>query len=291
MLTRDVARQIRRLQLRTRRAVQDLLGGANRSVFKGAGLAFEEVREYQPGDDVRAIDWNVSARMGHPFIKRFVEERELTLQLLVDVSGSQAFGTQARSKRETALDAAALLTLCALRNHDKVGLILFSDRVEKYLPPRQGSRHALRVLREVLVCEPRHVGTKIESALEFLHRVQHRRAIVVLLSDFRSAGYEKALGRAGRRHDVIAGALVDPRELELPDAGLIEMQDAETGERLIVDTSDDAFRRAYAETGRARLEACKRQARSANVDWLELPTDGSCLQRLEQFFRSRQRTR
>src|SRR5262245_58696832 len=209
MLPRDLVRQIRRLQIWSRRAVEDLLGGDYKSVFKGAGLAFEEVREYQAGDDVRSIDWNVTARMGHPFVKRFVEERELTVLILMDASASLRFGTGLQTKREVALELATLLVLCALRANDKVGLITFTDGVEKFLPARQGTRHSLRILRDLLLYQPIRPGTHLKSALDFLHRVQHRRAIVFLISDFQDAGYEKALRRMGNRHDFIAAALVD----------------------------------------------------------------------------------
>src|ERR1700675_4353735 len=193
MLPREVLRQVRRLQLRARRAVEDPLGGEYRSVFKGAGIAFEEVREYQPGDDIRTIDWNVTARMGHPFIKRFVEERELTVMLAIDVSGSQQFGTRFQQKREVAAELAAVLAFSAITNNDRVGLLNFTDRVERFVPPRKGVRHVLRLIRDVLFFQPRHRGTSIKECLDFLSRVLHRRAIVFLLSDFFDRGFERAL--------------------------------------------------------------------------------------------------
>jgi uncharacterized protein (DUF58 family) len=288
MLTRDVLMQIRRLHLRARRAVEDLLGGEYQSVFKGAGIAFEEVRDYQPGDDIRTIDWNVTARMGHPFVKRFVEERELTLVLMVDISGSLAFGTQEHSKRTAAQELATLLTLCALRNHDKVGLILFSDRVEKYLPPRKGARHALRLIRELFLAQAKRPGTNVKTALDYLHRVQHRRAIVFLFSDFQDVGFERALGRAGNRHDFTAAALVDPREHELPPLGLVNVRDPETGRVLLIDTEDAAFRARYMQERRERWRQLKHTARGAGIDWLELRTDQDHQEALHRFFRLRE---
>src|SRR5438132_6535290 len=192
MLPREVIRQIRRLQLRARRAVEDLLGGEYRSVFKGSGIAFEEVREYQPGDDIRAIDWNVTARMGHPFIKRFVEERELTVILAIDASGSQQFGTRLQQKREVAAELAAVIAFSAISNSDKVGLVQFTDRVEKFVPPRKGTRHVLRLIRDILFYQPQHKGTSLREGLDYLNRVLHRRTIIFLLSDFLDAGYENS---------------------------------------------------------------------------------------------------
>src|SRR5271165_6223661 len=200
MLPREILRQIRRLQLKARRAVEDLLGGEYHSVFKGSGIAFEEVREYQPGDDIRTIDWNVTARMGHPFIKRYIEERELTVVLMVDCSGSQQFGTQLQQKREVAAELVALLAFCAISNNDKVGLICFTDRVERFVPPRKGTRHALRLIRDVLFFQPSRRGTCLREGLDFLNRVLRRRAIVFLLSDFRDRDFARAFKRTGRRH-------------------------------------------------------------------------------------------
>src|SRR6266571_3568888 len=204
MLTREVLRQVRRLQLRARRAVEDPLGGAYRSVFKGSGIAFEEVREYQPGDDIRAIDWNVTARMGHPFIKRFVEERELTVMLLIDCSGSNQFGTRLQQKREVAAELAAVLAFSAINNNDKVGLIEFTDRIERFVPPRKGSRHVLRLIRDVLFFQPTHRGTRLAEALGYVNRILHRRSIIFLLTDFLDRDFEQAFKRTARHHDLIA---------------------------------------------------------------------------------------
>ena len=288
MLPREVIRQIRRLQLRARRAVEDLLGGEYKSVFKGTGIAFEEVREYQPGDEIRAIDWNVTARMGHPFIKRFVEERELTVMLLVDCSGSNQFGTQTQQKREVAAELAAVLAFSAISNNDKVGLIAFTDRVERYLPPRKGTKHALRVIRDVLFFQPEGRGTSVKAALDFLNRVQRRRAICFLLSDFLDRGFERAFRRTGRRHDLTAIHISDLREEELPPVGLVEVEDGETGRRLLLDTSSTSFRRAYAASGQQRHDEVRQLARSSRVDLIEVSTDGGHLDALVRFFQLRE---
>jgi len=289
MLPREVLRQIRRLQLKARRAVEDLLGGEYHSVFKGTGISFDEVREYQPGDDVRAIDWNVTARMGHPFIKRFVEERELTVLLAVDGSGSNQFGTRFQQKREVAAELAAVLAFSAISNNDRVGLVQFTDHVEHFVPPRKGSRHVLRLIRDVLFYEPKHRGTALREALDFLNRVLRRRSIIFFLSDFFDSDYENALKRTGRRHDLIAVRLTDPGEEEIPEVGLLELEDSETGQHLLLDTNcqqvRDAFRRR-AEECRANL---RQLARAARVDLIEVSTDGSHIEALIRFFRQRER--
>jgi uncharacterized protein (DUF58 family) len=289
MLPRDVLRQIRRLQLFAKKAVEDLLGGEYRSIFKGMGIAFEEVREYQPGDDVRTIDWNVTARMGHPFIKRFIEERELTLLLLVDCSGSNRFGTYHRQKREVAAELAALLAFSAISNNDKVGLIEFTDRVERYVPPRKGTRHVLRLIRDVLYFEPQRTGTSLREGLDFLNRVQHRRAIVFLISDFLDQGYERLLKRTGRRHDLVLVHISDPREEELPPVGLVELEDAETGRHLLLDTSNRASRARFAEAAQRRHEALRQLTGSARIDLIEVSTGGDHLDALVRFFEVRSR--
>jgi uncharacterized protein (DUF58 family) len=291
MLPTEVMRQIRRLQLRARRAVQTLLGGEYHSVFKGVGLSFEEVREYQAGDDVRSIDWNVTARMGYPFIKRFVEERELTVLLLVDVSGSQRFGTQKQPKRAVAAELAALVAFSAIANNDRVGLIACSDIVEKFVTPSKGARHVLRLLRDILFFEPVRSGTSLKTALDYLNQVQRRRAIVFLVSDFVDAGYESAFRLAGRKHDLIAVRAADPRESDLPDVGLLQLEDAESGKQVLIDTSHSGLRRMYAERGMARHEALRKLARSAQVDLIEVGTDGGHFEALVRFFRIREKRR
>jgi uncharacterized protein (DUF58 family) len=289
MLPREVIRQIRRLQLKARRAVEDLLGGEYHSVFKGAGIAFEDVRAYQPGDDIRAIDWNVTARMGLPFIKRFIEERELTVMLLVDCSGSNQFGTQSQQKREVAAELAAMIAFTAISNNDKVGLVQFTDRVERFVPPRKGSRHVLRLIRDVLYYQPEHRGTSLKEGLDYVNRVLRRRAIIFLLSDFLDKGFERSFKRTGRRHDLIALRITDPREMDLPAVGLLELEDAESGERLLLDTNSAEVREAYAKTARRRAEALKQTANSGGIDLVEISTDGGHLDALLRFFKLRER--
>jgi uncharacterized protein (DUF58 family) len=289
MLPREVIRQIRRLQLKARRAVEDLLGGEYHSIFKGTGIAFEEVREYQPGDDIRTIDWNVTARMGHAFIKRFIEERELTVMLVVDCSGSQQFGSRAQQKREVAAELAAVLAFSAISNNDRVGLVQFTDRVERFLPPRKGTRHVLRLIRDVLFYQPEHRGTSLREGLDFLNRVLHRRTIVFLLSDFLDGDYASSFKRTGRRHDLIALRISDPREEELPAVGLLELEDAETGERLLLDTNSATVRDAFHAAAERRRTALRQMARQARVDLIEVSTDGGHLDALIRFFRLRER--
>jgi uncharacterized protein (DUF58 family) len=289
MLPHEVLRQIRRLQLKARRAVEDLLGGEYHSVFRGVGIAFEEVREYQPGDDVRMIDWNVTARFGAPFIKRFVEERELTVVLLVDCSGSQRFGTHYQQKREVAAELAAVLAFSAIANNDKVGLLCCTDRVERFVPPRKGTRHVLRIIRDILFYQPTHSATSLRAGLDYLNRVQHRRTIVFLLSDFLDRDFERAFKRTGRRHDLIAVRITDPREEELPAVGLLELEDAETGTRRLLDTSSRAVRATYAEEARRRRETFAQLTRAAGADLVEVSTDGTHLDALIRFFRLRAR--
>ena len=289
MLPREVIRQIRRLQLKARRAVEDLLGGEYHSVFKGTGIAFEEVREYLPGDDIRTIDWNVTARMGHPFIKRFIEERELTVVLVVDCSGSHQFGTRAQQKREVAAELAAVLAFSAISNNDRVGLVQFTDRIERFLPPRKGTRHVLRLIRDVLFYQPEHRGTSLREGLDFLNRVLHRRTIVFLLSDFLDRQFESAFKRTGRRHDLIAIRIADPREDELPRVGLLAIEDAETGRHLVLDTFSRQVREAFADRARQRRRSLRQLARASRVDLIEVSTDGGHLDALIRFFRLRER--
>src|SRR5262252_4570904 len=280
MLPREVIRQIRRLPLRARRAVEDLLGGEYRSVFKGSGIAFEEVREYQPGDDIRAIDWNVTARMGHPFIKRFIEERELTVMLVVDCSGSHQFGTRVQQKREVAAELAAVLAFSAISNNDRVGLVQFTDRVERFVPPRKGTRHVLRLIRDVLFYQPGHRGTSLREGLDYLNRVLHRRVIVFLLSDFLDRDFDRPFKRTGRRHDLIAVRIIDPREEELPSVGLLELEDAETGARILLDTDSATVREAFRAAAEQRRAALRQMARQARVDLIEVSTNGGHLDAL-----------
>jgi uncharacterized protein (DUF58 family) len=289
MLPREVLAQIRRLHIRARRAVHDLLGGEYHSIFKGSGIAFEEVREYQPGDDVRSIDWNVTARMGHPFVKRYIEERELTVLLMVDVSGSHQFGAGLQQKREVAAELAAVLAFSAIANSDRVGLLQFTDRIERFVPPRKGVRHVLRLIRDVLFHQPQSRGTSLRQALEYLNRLMRRRIIVFLLSDFLDEGFDRAFKHVGRKHDLIALSITDPREEELPDVGLVELEDAETGQHLLIDTSSGAVRRVYAERASQRREHLRQLCRAASTDLVEVSTEGDHLDALIQFFRRRER--
>jgi uncharacterized protein (DUF58 family) len=289
MLPREVIRQIRRLQIRARRAVEDLVGGEYHSVFKGMGIAFEEVREYQPGDDIRTIDWNVTARMGHPFIKRYIEERELTVLLAIDCSGSQQFGTLIQQKKEVVAELAAVLAFSAINNNDKVGLVAFSDHVERFVPPRKGARHVLRLIRDILFFQPEHPGTSLRDALDFVNRILRRRSIVFLLSDFLDKDFESALKRTARRHDLIAIHVADPREDELPAVGLLELEDAESGARVLLDTGSRQVREAYAAAARQRRETLRQVTRSSGADLVEVSTDGSHLDALIRFFRIRER--
>jgi uncharacterized protein (DUF58 family) len=289
MLPREVVRQVRRLQIRARRAVEDLLGGEYHSIFKGTGIAFEEVREYQPGDDIRAIDWNVTARMGHPFIKRFIEERELTVMLVVDASASNQFGTQQQHKREVAAEIAAILAFSAITNNDKVGLLSFTDEVERFVPPRKGTRHVLRIIRDVLFFQPRRTGTCLKTALDYLNRVLHRRTIIFLLSDFLDTGFERAFKRTGKRHDLVAVPIVDPREAELPAVGLLQLEDAETGRQVLLDTSQKEVREGFARRAQQRRGLLKQLANAAHIDLIEVSTDGRHLDALIRFFRLRER--
>jgi uncharacterized protein (DUF58 family) len=289
LLSPALFKRIRQIEIRTNREVTDVLGGQYHSVFKGHGMEFEEVREYLPGDEVRAIDWNVTARFGHPFIKKFKEERELTVILVVDVSASGQFGSGRQSKNELAAELAAVLAFSAIRNNDKVGVILFTDRIEKYIAPKKGRRHVLRVVREILAFQPTGTGTNLSAALDYLNHVQRRRAVCFLLSDFQDEGFVKKLRIAGKRHDVVALSLRDPREEELPAIGLVELRDAETGERILVDTFDRDVSKAFTGKARARLAALSDGLRSAKVDQVEIRTDADYMRPLVKFFRMRER--
>jgi uncharacterized protein (DUF58 family) len=291
METRDLLRKVRRIQIRTSHVVNDALAGQYHSAFRGRGMEFEEVRPYQIGDDVRTIDWNVSARHGEPFVKIFREERELTVMLLVDLSRSQQFGTKESFKRELVAEIAATLAFSAITNNDKVGLILFTSAVERFVPPRKGTTHVLRVVREVLAFEPKGVGTDIAIAIDHLRRIAHRKYVVFLISDFQVAGYSKALKLARRRHDVIAIDVSDQREMELPRVGMVELFDNETGERIMVDTSSRATRRAFAQHAEAMREQRLKFFRSARIDSIRLTTGESIVGPLTQFFRMREARR
>jgi len=315
MIPREILKKIRQIEIRTNRIVTETLAGQYHSVFKGQGMNFDEVREYQPGDDVRAIDWNVTARMNHPFIKKFVEERELTLMLVVDVSGSGLFGSRDQSKRELAAEIASVLAFSAIRNNDKVGLILFSDEVEKFIPPRKGRSHVLRVIREVLFFEPKRRGTDLNKALEFLLRVQSHKAVAVVVSDFigSHSGSKQSSRRHGapqmmlleslaqasfsllkqtnRRHDVVAVQITDRFELELPALGRLVLRDAETGEVVEINTGDATRRNAFALRQTKAQTETARLFRSAGIDSIHLRTDQPYGAALAKFFETRERRR
>jgi uncharacterized protein (DUF58 family) len=288
MLDRETFAKIRRIQIRTRVILESGIGGAYHAVFKGRGMEFAEVREYEAGDDARTIDWNVTARMGAPFVKKFVEERDLTLLLLVDVSGSQAFGSRFLLKRDYAAELAAVLAFSAVANHDRVGAVLFSDRIEGYVAPGRGRDHALRIVRDLLALAPRGKGTDLEGALRFAQRVMKRRGIVAVISDFQDRAYERALGVLRRRHDVIALHLLDPRESEFPDVGLVALVDPETGERVVVDASRPDVRRRLAATALMETHPAFKRTR---VDALTLSTAESYEKPLSAFFKARERRR
>lgn len=297
--TREILRKVRQIEIRSNRLVSEALAGSYHSAFKGQGIDFEEVREYQPGDEVRSIDWNVTAKMGTPFVKQYREERELTILLAIDVSESGIFGSSKRSKRERLAELGALLAFSANKNGDKVGLLLFSDQVEKYLPPNKGQKHVLRILREVLFHPNISKGTDLNEGLRFINRVMRRRAVVFLLSDFIIPEYIseeesledlffKELAATRRKHDLVCARIHDPCELEIPNVGLVRLEDAETGEKIIVDTSKAAYREDYAQIQRKNREEFGKRLRRRGVDSFEFATDSDYVGALQEFFRMRE---
>jgi uncharacterized protein (DUF58 family) len=288
MLPKEVLKNIKRIEITTSRLVSDVFAGHYQSVFKGRGMEFHEVRQYQPGDEIRSIDWNVTARMGQPFVKKFVEERELTVMLILDMSASSNFGTVNQLKSQLAAQICSLLAFSAIRNNDKVGLVVFTDRVEKYIAPRKGVRHVLRVIREALYFKPQGKGTDINAALEYFNRVTKRRTVAFLISDFYAADYKKMLAAANKRHDIVAITITDPRELALPDVGLIKLFDPETGKDFVIDSSDKDVRRIYAQNSQNRLSARRMTFAGANVDTIDARTDVPYAQSLFRFFKERE---
>ena len=291
MIPKEITKKIRYIEIYTSKAVNDVLAGEYESVFKGRGMEFDEVREYTPGDEIRTIDWNVTARMGHPYVKRFVEERELTVIFLVDLSASGAFGSVGKTKNELAAEITALLSFSAIKNNDKVGLIVFTDQIELFIPPAKGTTHVLRLIRELLNFKPRQVRTNIAESLDYLGRVIHKRAVVFLLSDFLGDGFESALRIVSRRHDLIAVSITDPREVRMPDVGLIELEDAETGELIVIDTGSMQVRSRYEAQGEERTRTLKNLFRSMDVDHLEIVTGKDYVRELVRFFRQRAKRR
>jgi uncharacterized protein (DUF58 family) len=295
MIDREILAQVRRIQVRTNRMVTDVMAGGYVSVFRGSGIEFDEVREFAEGDDLRAVDWNVTARTGRPHIKKYMEERELTVLFLLDLSASTRFGTTprkdgkgVRTVREAAAEFCACLALAAARNNDKAGMIAFTDRVERYVPAKKGSRHVLRLIREALALEAQGTGTDLGAAIEYAARVQRKRAVVFVVSDFLATGYERSLQLLARRHDVVAARIVDPATTELPRAGLLCLRDAETGAARWVDTSHGALRRAYEARVRAWDEKRAMLFRKCGVDELELWPHRNVAEPIVKFFRMRE---
>jgi uncharacterized protein (DUF58 family) len=289
MIPPDLIKRIREIQIYTSRAVNASFAGQYESVFKGRGMQFDEVREYMPGDDIRAIDWNVTARTGRPFIKRFVEEREMTVLFAVDLSASGEFGTVSKMKNELAAEFCAVLAFAAAKNNDKVGLLIFTDRIELFIPPKKGSRHILRLIRELLAFKMPKRKTDIPLALDYVARVLRKRATVFLVSDFIETDFKKPLGLLNKRHDVVAVPVRDRVEIAMPSVGLIEVQDAETGQIMLVDTSSRRFRDQYGGHSSSRFNELKSAFRSSNVDFISVTTDKPYMNDLIQFFHMRHR--
>ncbi|MFH1686776.1 MAG: DUF58 domain-containing protein [bacterium] len=289
MIPKEILKKIRRIEIHTKRLVNDLFSGEYHSTFKGQGMEFEEVRQYEPGDDIRLIDWNVTARTGSPHIKKFKEERELSVVLLVDASSSGRFGTHERFKSETAAELGALLAFSAIKNNDKVGMIIFTDRIEKFIPPQKGRGHVLRLIREVLYFQPQGTGTDIGGALEYFSKVIKRKSVVFLISDFMSEGYLKPLQIANNKHDLIAMKITDPREAGFESVGLLELEDAETGEVFMIDTSSASFRREFAARAEEDMAGLYKEFRKINLDFINIRTDQSYIGPLINFFQMRGR--
>ncbi|PCJ63818.1 MAG: DUF58 domain-containing protein [Candidatus Hydrogenedentota bacterium] len=289
MIPAEVIKKIRQIQIRTNRIVNDILAGEYHSVFKGQGMEFDEVREYVPGDDIRLIDWNVTARTSVPHIKKLVEERELTVMLMVDASGSGRFGSVDRFKNELAAELCAVLAFSAIKNHDRVGLIIFTDQVELYVRPDKGRRHVLRVIREVLYFAPKGRRTDIPEALHFLNNITKRKAVAFLVSDFMCDDYEATLRTSNRRHDIVAVSVTDPREESLPDVGLVNIRDAESGQETMVNTSNKGMREAYRKEALRRAKERDEIFRRTRVDVIHVRTDKPYVDELHRFFKMRER--
>ncbi len=294
MDSKELLKKVRQIELSIRGVVNEVFAGEYHSVFKGRGMEFAEVREYQPGDDVRTIDWNVSARMNHPYVKVFDEERELTVMILFDASSSESFGSRQQMKGEVAVEIAALLASSAIRNNDKVGLVIFSDKIEKVVPPRKGRKHILRVIRELLYYASRDEAerssqTDIALALEYMNQILKRRATVFLISDFLAEGFDKDLQIANRRHDLVAIRLIDPLEVQLPDVGLLELEDLETGETILLDTALTEIRETVSENASTEKLKLEKTFKSIGVDYIDIYTGSSYIQPLTRFFRMRAR--
>ena len=291
MDTSQLLRTVRRIQIKTTKVVNDIMAGQYHSSFKGRGMEFDEVREYQPGDDVRNIDWNVTARLGHPFVKHFREERELTVMLLMDVSRSNDFGTTVRLKKNLATELSAVLAFSAVMNNDKVGLVMFSDNIELFVPPKKGKKHVLRIIRELLDFEPKRSGTDISQVLRFMNSVVTRKVICFLVSDFIADGYDTDLKLTAKRHDLVALPITDPVEKVMPNVGLIEIEDAETGKRRLIDTSTGWGKRHYEASVKNALEKREELFRSSGVDYIDIMTNEDYMEKLSVFFKKRAKRR
>ena len=291
MTTKELAKKIRYIQIFTNKTVNNVLAGEYSSAFKGRGMEFEEVREYEPGDEIRSIDWNVTARTGRPFVKRFVEERELTVIFLVDLSASGTFGSISRTKNEVAAELCALLSFSAVKNNDKVGLIVFTDTIEMFIPPKKGTTHVLRLIRELLAFTPRQVQTDIAAGLDYLGRVVPKRGVVFLVSDYLGEDFETPMRIMAKRHDLIAVLLSDPREIAMPDVGLVELEDAESGETVVIDTGSKAVRRLYETRAADRFDVLSRTFASMKVDQIHVRTDKDYVRDIIRFFLKRERRR
>ena len=287
MEQKELLKKVRKLEIKSRGLSSQLFSGQYHSAFKGRGMSFSEVREYQPGDDVRTIDWNVSARLNHTYVKVYEEERELTIMLVVDVSGSNDFGTQVQMKRDLVTELCAVLSFSAMQNNDKIGVIFFSDQIEKYIPPKKGKSHVLRIIRELIDFQPQHHKTDISQALKFLTNVIRKRCTAFVLSDFFASDFENALKLANKKHDVVALRVTDPREQTIPDVGLMKVKDAETGESMWVDTSDRSVRKAFEMHAKKLEEQSKLVFSRAGVDAAVLQTDRSYIQPLSNLFKRR----
>ena len=288
MLTKELLKQVRQIEIKTKGLVNQVFSGEYHSVFKGRGMEFSEVREYQFGDDIRNIDWNVTARFSHPFIKIFEEERELTVILLVDLSGSLLFGTVEKTKQQIAAELSAILAFSAMKNNDKVGLILFTDKIEKFVPPRKGKTHVLRLVREVLSFEPKGKTTNLKSALEYMNNAIKKKSIVFLISDFMDSGYEKILRIVGKKHDLVGIVINDRREFQLPKIGLVKLTDSETGQERWLDTSDSKVQRTIKEVKQKIIQSRKSLFLSSRLDSIEINTGENYVKPLVQFFRTRE---
>ena len=288
MIPKDILKQVKHIEISATRLVNDLFGGEYESVFKGRGMEFSEVREYIPGDDIRTIDWNVTARSQHPFVKKFIEERQLTVVFVVDGSRSLQFGSTEKLKATVAAEIAGLLAFSAVKNNDKVGLLINTDQIEKYVPPRKGKSHVLRVVREILYFQPTAKRTNLKMALEHLYRILTRSAVIFVISDFLDSGYEKALKILHQKHDLVAIQIVDNREEQIPSCGLMELEDAETGEKILVDTGSEKFRESYAKESKRRQAQLDLLFKLTGIDAVKIVAGTSYIKPLIKFFRLRE---